>query len=89
MITSIVIGKKRKNQCGTCLGCSVEDCTTCHFCKDMKKYGGPGGLKQACIKRKCLENDENIHGKNFHNFFMKYWLCVQYIRCIFSVKGRN
>ena len=50
----------------------------------MKKYGGPGRLKQACIKRKCLENDENIHGKNFHNF-----LCVQYIRCIFSVKGRK
>ena len=46
---SIVIGKKRKNQCGTCLGCSVKDCTTCHFCKDMKKYGGPGQLKQAAL----------------------------------------
>ena len=45
--------------------------------------------KEACIKRKCLENAENNHGKIFHNFFMKYLLCVHYIKCIFFVKGRK
>ena len=24
------------------------------FCKDKPQFGGPGKLKQSCIKRKCL-----------------------------------
>ena len=30
-----------------------------------------------------------INGTTFHKFFMKYWLCVHYIKCIFFVKGRK
>ena len=32
-----------------------EDCGQCGNCKDMKKFGGPGKLKQACIARKVIE----------------------------------
>lgn len=52
------VGKKRTRRCGTCAGCTVEDCKSCHYCKDMKKYGGSGTLKKACIKRNCLEGSE-------------------------------
>uniref|UniRef100_A0A8D2N9H3 Lysine-specific demethylase 2B n=1 Tax=Zonotrichia albicollis TaxID=44394 RepID=A0A8D2N9H3_ZONAL len=27
---------------------------SCHFCKDMKKFGGPGRMKQSCIMRQCI-----------------------------------
>ena len=54
------------------------------FCKgkEMKMK------KEACIKRKCWKMLK-INGKIFHKFFMKYWLCVHYIKCIFFVKGRK
>ena len=39
---------------GDCEGCLREgDCGHCRFCKDMRKFGGPGRLKQKCIKRQC------------------------------------
>ena len=39
---------------GECEGCLREgDCGHCRFCKDMRKFGGPGRLKQKCIKRQC------------------------------------
>ena len=47
-------GIKRKSRCGSCSGCVAKECGTCNFCKDMKKFGGPGRLKKACIQRKCL-----------------------------------
>ena len=41
---------------GECQGCLREgDCGHCRFCKDMRKFGGPGRLKQKCIKRQCLK----------------------------------
>ena len=46
-------GIKWKSRCGNCSGCAAKECGTCHFCKDMKKYGGSGRLKKACIQRKC------------------------------------
>ena len=27
----------------------MEDCTMCKYCLDMKKFGGPGKLKQRCM----------------------------------------
>ncbi len=30
------------------------ECGECHFCKDMKKFGGPGRMKQSCIMRQCI-----------------------------------
>ena len=44
--------------------------------------------KEACIKHKCWKMLK-INGKIFHNFFLKSWLCVHYIKCIFFVKGRK
>uniref|UniRef100_A0A3Q3WH53 Uncharacterized protein n=1 Tax=Mola mola TaxID=94237 RepID=A0A3Q3WH53_MOLML len=29
------------------------ECGECHFCKDMKKFGGPGRMKQSCLLRQC------------------------------------
>lgn len=30
------------------------ECGECNFCRDMKKFGGPGKLKQTCVLRQCL-----------------------------------
>uniref|UniRef100_A0A8C9PXD1 F-box and leucine rich repeat protein 19 n=1 Tax=Spermophilus dauricus TaxID=99837 RepID=A0A8C9PXD1_SPEDA len=30
-----------------------EGCGDCHFCRDMKKFGGPGRMKQSCLLRQC------------------------------------
>ena len=51
-------GKRRKrSRCGTCLGCinrdKTQDCRVCRNCLDQKRYGGPGRLKKACVKRSC------------------------------------
>ena len=41
--------------CYKCSNCTnTENCLACKYCKDMKKYGGPGKLKQKCIHRRCL-----------------------------------
>ncbi|KAI3359477.1 hypothetical protein L3Q82_013784 [Scortum barcoo] len=34
-------------------GCMRTECGECHFCKDMKKFGGPGRMKQSCLLRQC------------------------------------
>jgi hypothetical protein len=42
------------SQCGRCDACMVEDCGACTHCKDMKRFGGPGKLKNRCKHRpKC------------------------------------
>jgi len=45
--------KKRRIRCLKCEGCKSEDCKTCVQCRDMPKYGGPGRMKQTCVKRRC------------------------------------
>ena len=50
------LGKKHRRRCSMCEACLNEiDCRKCRFCKDMKKYGGVGRLRQKCIKRQCLK----------------------------------
>ena len=47
--------KKHSRRCGECEACLTEvDCRKCRFCRDMPKYGGPGRMRQKCIKRQCL-----------------------------------
>ena len=47
---NIVIERK----CMECPGCkTVIDCGTCKYCKDKRKFGGPGIKKEGCEKRKC------------------------------------
>merc|ERR1712142_1126496 len=47
------VNLKIKGRCGECSGCVTENCGVCVNCKDMKKFGGKGTKKQACIHRKC------------------------------------
>uniref|UniRef100_A0A672IA09 [histone H3]-dimethyl-L-lysine(36) demethylase n=1 Tax=Salarias fasciatus TaxID=181472 RepID=A0A672IA09_SALFA len=37
-----------------CEACVRPECGECNFCRDMKKFGGPGKLKQTCVLRQCL-----------------------------------
>ena len=52
---------KKIKRCGACIGCRTKNCRQCRPCLQMKKYGGPGLLKQACINRKC-SNPLNSNG---------------------------
>ncbi|EOA93418.1 JmjC domain-containing histone demethylation protein 1B, partial [Anas platyrhynchos] len=39
--------------CRRCRACLRSECGACHFCRDMKKFGGPGRMKQSCLLRQC------------------------------------
>lgn len=41
-------------RCKRCEACMRPECGECNFCRDMKKFGGPGKLKQTCVLRQCL-----------------------------------
>ncbi|XP_064824923.1 CXXC-type zinc finger protein 1-like isoform X1 [Oncorhynchus masou masou] len=46
--------KRSARMCGQCEPClRTEDCATCDFCKDMKKFGGPNKIRQKCRFRQC------------------------------------
>uniref|UniRef100_A0A087XT42 Zgc:158376 n=1 Tax=Poecilia formosa TaxID=48698 RepID=A0A087XT42_POEFO len=42
-----------ETRCRRCQACMRTECGECHFCKDMKKFGGPGRMKQSCLQRQC------------------------------------
>uniref|UniRef100_H0XKI4 Lysine demethylase 2B n=1 Tax=Otolemur garnettii TaxID=30611 RepID=H0XKI4_OTOGA len=44
----------RRTRCRKCEACLRTECGQCHFCKDLKKFGGPGRMKQSCIMRQCI-----------------------------------
>ncbi|XP_072164056.1 lysine-specific demethylase 2A-like isoform X2 [Diadema setosum] len=46
--------RKRRSRCKKCANCTRPECGKCNFCRDMKKFGGPGRMKQTCIMRQCL-----------------------------------
>uniref|UniRef100_A0A3B4GSX7 Lysine-specific demethylase 2B-like n=1 Tax=Pundamilia nyererei TaxID=303518 RepID=A0A3B4GSX7_9CICH len=46
--------RRRRTRCRKCEACLRSECGECHFCKDMKKFGGPGRMKQSCIMRQCI-----------------------------------
>lgn len=47
--------RRRRKHCGQCIECKKEDCRTCNYCLDMKRYGGPSKLRQRCQnRRKCI-----------------------------------
>uniref|UniRef100_A0A3Q2W1F9 Zgc:158376 n=1 Tax=Haplochromis burtoni TaxID=8153 RepID=A0A3Q2W1F9_HAPBU len=45
--------RRRRTRCRRCQACMRTECGECHFCKDMKKFGGPGRMKQSCLLRQC------------------------------------
>ena len=47
--------------CYKCSGCKSEECLTCKWCLDKKKYGGPGKLNKRCINRRCLSPVTQYH----------------------------
>ncbi|XP_032823368.1 F-box/LRR-repeat protein 19-like isoform X3 [Petromyzon marinus] len=46
--------RRRRTRCRKCEACVRTECGECTFCKDMKKFGGPGKMKQSCIMRQCI-----------------------------------
>ncbi|KAF0882200.1 FXL19 protein, partial [Crocuta crocuta] len=45
--------RRRRTRCRRCRACVRTECGDCHFCRDMKKFGGPGRMKQSCLLRQC------------------------------------
>ncbi|XP_049653555.1 F-box/LRR-repeat protein 19-like, partial [Accipiter gentilis] len=45
--------RRRRTRCRRCRACLRSECGECHFCRDMKKFGGPGRMKQSCLLRQC------------------------------------
>ncbi|XP_004207256.1 CXXC-type zinc finger protein 1 isoform X1 [Hydra vulgaris] len=67
---------RRKNRtCGVCASCTNEmDCGQCDFCADMKKFGGPGKLRQKCRAKQCLflsrvrKKNDQVHREKKRRF---------------------
>ncbi|XP_064200104.1 lysine-specific demethylase 2A isoform X2 [Anguilla rostrata] len=52
--SSISALRRRRVRCKRCEACLRTECGDCNYCRDMKKFGGPGRLKQTCVLRQCL-----------------------------------
>ncbi|XP_062856965.1 lysine-specific demethylase 2A isoform X2 [Trichomycterus rosablanca] len=52
--SSISSLRRRRVRCKRCEACRRSCCGDCMYCRDMKKFGGPGRLKKTCILRQCL-----------------------------------
>uniref|UniRef100_A0A674NY21 [histone H3]-dimethyl-L-lysine(36) demethylase n=1 Tax=Takifugu rubripes TaxID=31033 RepID=A0A674NY21_TAKRU len=52
--SSMSVLRRRRVRCKRCEACMRSECGECNFCRDMKKFGGPGKLKQTCVLRQCL-----------------------------------
>ena len=46
--------RRRRVRCKKCEPCTRSECGECPFCKDMKKFGGLGKMKQTCVSRQCM-----------------------------------
>ena len=70
----------RRIRCKKCRTCIREDCGDCLYCRDMKKFGGPGNIKLTCCKRRCLkplkplsaaQKSSNASEIQYQNIFVK------------------
>ncbi|XP_059201869.1 lysine-specific demethylase 2A [Centropristis striata] len=52
--SSISALRRRRVRCKRCAACCRKECGSCHYCHDMRKFGGPGRMKKGCIMRQCL-----------------------------------
>ena len=50
--------RRRRVRCRKCEACMRTECGECPFCKDMKKFGGLGRMKQTCVARQCVAVSE-------------------------------
>ena len=85
--------KKHNRRCGMCVACLREDdCRKCRFCKDMPKYGGPGRMRQKCIKRQChklsriLYAEDPLHSKSRK---LQVMICVLYFTALIVISPRS
>uniref|UniRef100_A0A8C1MX18 [histone H3]-dimethyl-L-lysine(36) demethylase n=1 Tax=Cyprinus carpio TaxID=7962 RepID=A0A8C1MX18_CYPCA len=46
--------QRRRVRCKRCEACLRTECGDCNYCRDMRKFGGPGRLKKSCVLRQCL-----------------------------------
>ena len=44
----------KKQSCGKCNVCLLEDCGKCMYCLDKPRFGGEYKLRQRCVRRQCL-----------------------------------
>ena len=64
--TTVKKPKRSSRMCGKCRACcTIEDCGVCVFCKDMKKFGGPGKRRQKCLRRQCEVFSKHIITSKF------------------------
>uniref|UniRef100_A0A674BRI4 [histone H3]-dimethyl-L-lysine(36) demethylase n=1 Tax=Salmo trutta TaxID=8032 RepID=A0A674BRI4_SALTR len=52
--TSISALRRRRVRCKRCAACQRKECGECNFCRDMRRFGGPGRMKKGCMMRQCL-----------------------------------
>ncbi|KAG8125393.1 putative Lysine-specific demethylase 2A protein [Naja naja] len=93
-VSPIVSGARRRRvRCRKCKACLQGECGMCHYCKDMKKFGGPGRMKQSCILRQCLaprlphsvtcahcgEVDKNEDSQDFDKKLMECCICNEIV----------
>uniref|UniRef100_A0A8C0IJP5 [histone H3]-dimethyl-L-lysine(36) demethylase n=1 Tax=Bubo bubo TaxID=30461 RepID=A0A8C0IJP5_BUBBB len=93
-VSPIVSGARRRRvRCRKCKACMQGECGMCHYCRDMKKFGGPGRMKQSCVLRQCLaprlphsvtcalcgEVDQNEDSQDFEKKLMECCICNEIV----------
>ncbi|XP_033014825.1 lysine-specific demethylase 2A isoform X3 [Lacerta agilis] len=93
-VSPIVSGARRRRvRCRKCKACLQGECGMCHYCRDMKKFGGPGRMKQSCVLRQCLaprlphsvtcalcgEVDKNEDSQDFEKKLMECCICNEIV----------
>jgi len=53
--------RRRRVRCRKCEACTRSECGECPFCKDMKKFGGLGRMKQTCVARQCIAVGRDVN----------------------------
>jgi hypothetical protein len=60
--TSNTTKDKRRQGCGKCMECcTAQDCGTCRYCRDKRKFGGKNTLRKKCERRVCRQGDPVVH----------------------------
>uniref|UniRef100_G1P3W0 Lysine-specific demethylase 2B n=1 Tax=Myotis lucifugus TaxID=59463 RepID=G1P3W0_MYOLU len=102
----IVSGARRRRvRCRKCKACVQGECGVCHYCRDMKKFGGPGRMKQSCVLRQCLaprlphsvtcslcgEVDQNEETQDFEKKLMECCICNEIVHpgCLQIMDGEG
>lgn len=86
--------RRRRTRCRKCEACVRTECGECHFCKDMKKFGGPGRMKQSCIMRQCIavRNSATHKQTRFMNWLQSWYrstVKIFFLQKIFSIFGQR